>query len=64
MYKAPDFVKVSTKIKDVFAPYGMCERQIHGGSDHVGEPICDESHQGELFSQYMPDICYDAYIKG
>lgn len=24
MYQAPDFVKVSTRVKDVFAGYGSC----------------------------------------
>lgn len=40
MYQAPDFVKVSTKVEDVFATYSCTELQKVSFTKEAGPDIC------------------------
>ena len=60
MYQAPDFIKVSTKVKDVFAGYGSCPMEgytyySHGSSD-CGSQFNDNTYIGLK----LGNACYTA----
>lgn len=50
MYQAPDFVKISTKVKDVFAGYGACPMDGYFYYSHTGEPnTCFDTYNDNTF---------------
>ena len=50
MYQAPDFVKVSTKVKDVFSSYGSCPMDGYYYYSHTGDPqTCNEKYNDNTF---------------
>lgn len=59
MYQAPDFVKVSTKVKDVFASYG-CPMDGYFYYAHVGNPgTCFDDYIDNTFvGQGRGYMCY------
>ena len=40
MYKAPDFIKVSAKAKDIFAAY-ICNGDYNSGALYSGDTSCE-----------------------
>ncbi len=55
MYKAPDFVKVSTKMKDVFAGYG-CDYE-RGQYSTRGSQTCTETGPWSTWIVEEPGNC-------
>ncbi len=63
MYKAPDFVKVSTKMKDVFAGYGCVWQRGYYGSNMSDDKNCtaDEHTPYSLFPDTAPGNCNETF---
>lgn len=59
MYKAPDFVKVSTKMKDVFAGYGCDYHKGQYSADLSKDPTCGNPGEIYTYIEVTPASCWE-----